>query len=401
MGSTNGPAGAPVFDCESQVLEPAALWDEYLDPAYRVAARSGFWHGDHGAGAFTVLNGRLAPELPGRGIPRHAIWRPGMKPDEIGGLDPGQRHPASPGACDAGARLRDMDAMGVHQALVLPTLFNEYFPFLESPDLARALAEAYNDWALAFCAADPRRLYPVAVLPTQEPGMALAELERAAARGFRAALVAPVFQGDRYPTQGSFRPLWRALEISGMAACVRPPLGVAAPELQANAPFVERVAATLEPGHPVSAHVGPVLDNANFLISLMAEGLMEKYPGLKLLALRSGVAWLSIALEKAETYLWLSDQEEPVSLDPQGVYFRRENLVSFSAGEGAVRRMWPQLRGVAAWGSRYPAHDTATAREAAEDLERGGVPADEIARLLGGNARRVLGIAAPDEHAGT
>src|SRR5439155_124190 len=129
--------------------------------------------------------GAAAARAPGlvprrRGINRQACWRPGMTPEQIGQLDPDQRHPITPGAQDPTARLRDMDTMGIERALLFPTLFAEHFPLVENPDAAWALARAYNDWLWDFAGADRRRLVPVALLPMQEPSFAVRELERAA-----------------------------------------------------------------------------------------------------------------------------------------------------------------------------------------------------------------------------
>ena len=382
----------PVFDADSHVLEPAALWEEYLEPAYRVVARSCFWHERDELGPHTILNGRPAPELPSANIPRYAIWRPGMTPQEIGGLDPSQRHEVNPGASDPHARLWDMDAMGVDQALLFPTLFAEYYPHVENPDVARALAQAYNDWVLDFCQAASERLHPVAVLPMQDVVFAVREARRVAAAGFRAATVRPVFFNERFPTSAYYWPLWQELEAQGIAVCAHPSAGPAAQELDANAPFVERVTANLNLGHPVAEFVAPAMDNATFLIAIMAEGLMEKFPSLRMLFAHSGVAWLPVALEKAETYLWLSHQEHPVSLNPEGVFHHRRNLITFPATDGSVRRMPDVFEQAGAWGSRYPGHDTSTAWDAARDLEEGGVPAPTIEKLMGANAARVLGV---------
>ena len=382
----------PVVDADSHVIEPVAVWDEYLDPEYRVMARSSFWHKVDEVGPHTILNGRPVPELPTVNIPRHAVWRPGMTPQDIGALDPKQVHPINPGATDAKQRLADMDAMGVDQALLFPTLFAEYFPVVENPDVAYALTRAYNDWIFDFCRVDPDRLIPVAVLPLQDVNFAVREARRVAAAGFKAAMVRPVFFNDRFPVDVYYRPLWAALEEAGLLTCAHPTVGPAAAEMDTNAPFVERVSANLRLGHSVAGVVAYAMDNATMLISMMADGLMEKFPKLKMQFTHSGAAWLTIALEKTETYLWICYNEDPVSLNPEGIYHARQNLVTFDTGEAAVRTM-PDIYGnVGAWGSRYPNHDTSTAWEAIADLEAGGVPPGTIEQLMGGNLARVLGV---------
>ena len=100
-------------------------------------------------------------------IPRHAIWRPGMTWDKVGELDPDHRHPMTAGASDPQARLSDMDAMGVDQAFLYPTWFAEGFHLVEDPDVAYALARAYNNWIADFCKAAPDRLFAAAMVPLQ------------------------------------------------------------------------------------------------------------------------------------------------------------------------------------------------------------------------------------------
>ena len=58
--------GCVVFDSDSHVVEPPALWEKYLEPEYRA-------------------------------LGKHALWRPGMNWDAVGGLDPHTRHPMNEG----------------------------------------------------------------------------------------------------------------------------------------------------------------------------------------------------------------------------------------------------------------------------------------------------------------
>ena len=45
----------PVIDVDSHVLEPAAIWDEYVPADYRALARSSFWHEFADQGPDTVI----------------------------------------------------------------------------------------------------------------------------------------------------------------------------------------------------------------------------------------------------------------------------------------------------------------------------------------------------------
>ena len=169
-----------VFDSDSHVVEPAELWDRYLAPEYRALGKHGLWRQEGRTGSYLKVNGEIFRDTANPNLPRHALWRPGMTWDAVGELDPHTRHPMNEGAWDARARLSDMDAMGVDQALLYPTWFAEGFFLVRDPDVAGALARAYNDWIGDFCATAPRRLFAAAILPLQNMDFALEELERVA-----------------------------------------------------------------------------------------------------------------------------------------------------------------------------------------------------------------------------
>src|SRR2546423_15175829 len=98
----------------SHVFEPTAIGNESLAGGYRPLARAAFWYETGETGAPTViLNGRSAKPMNVSKINRQAIWRPGMRPEDIGALDPEGAHPINPGAADPEARLQDMDALGI------------------------------------------------------------------------------------------------------------------------------------------------------------------------------------------------------------------------------------------------------------------------------------------------
>ena len=154
-----------VFDADSHVVEPPALWEKYLEPDYRTLGRHALWRQKGRTGAYLKINGEIFRDTGNPNLPRHALWRPGMTWDAIGELDPHTSHPITEGASDPQARLADMDAMGVDQTLMYPTWFAEGFFLVRDPDVAYALARAYNDWIADFCKTGPNRLFAAAILP--------------------------------------------------------------------------------------------------------------------------------------------------------------------------------------------------------------------------------------------
>jgi len=386
----------PVVDSDSHVFEPPALWDTYVPSGYEGLARSAFWHLEDDDGRrVTVLNGRPAKELNRSAINRHAIWRPGMTLDDVGALDPDVAHAVNPAASDPAARLADMDALGIDQAILYPTLFLEYHPLVEDVVAADVLARAYNDWAEVFADAGNGRLHPVAVLPLQSLPLAQRELDRVAANGFRAAVVRPMFYGERFVEGDSFQPLWRQFEELGVVACVHPSVGLTNPEPTSAGAYTERIAEKLRIGHSIAEAVAGIQDTGVFLTAAAFHGLLEDYPRLKLAFPHSGSTMVPLVLEKAETYLWLGfgvGRNGPVSLEPEEVFREHPVLTSFDSWEAPVARMPDEFGDIAGWGSRYPNHDTGTPAEAIEMLAAHGVEDGVIARLMGGNAIELFGL---------
>jgi hypothetical protein len=134
------------------------------------------------------------------------------------------------------------------------------------------------------------------------------------------------------------------------------------------------------------------MDASTLLTALAFYGHMEIYPKLRLTFVHAGASWVPLALEKSETYLWLFSGIRDVSLEPEHVFFARPSLVSFDSWESPVARMPDVFGDVAAWGSRYPNHDTGTVEEARGMLVRWGVGEDVVGKYLGGNAARHLGV---------
>jgi len=398
-----------VVDVDSHVYEPEEIWGDYLPADARAAARRAFSR----EGSTIVLNGERLPARPG--INRLAVWRPGLSPEAIGRLDPSHPPDPNPAAWDPGARVADMDALGVDEAVVMPTLFAELLPAVDDADTAVALARAYNDWVIDFAAGGDGRLYPAAVLALQDPAEAAAEAARVAGRGIRAVAVRPMFQrvaghnpppnpfgGDTNPVgvfvdDEVFAPVWARVAELGLVACVHPALGLANAEGTSAGPFLERVSAKLAVGHTVTEAVAYMQDMATFVVSICFRGLMEDHPRLKLALLHGGASMVPLAIEKAETYLWLSptsvfSQAMPVSLEPEDVWRAHPSIVSFDGWESAAARLPEHFAAKAAWGSRYPHHDASTPAEALALLERYEVADDVVEQMMGSNAAGLFGL---------
>src|SRR5579885_2876729 len=262
-----------VFDGDSHIVEPRELWDQYLEPEYRVPGRLALWREEGRHGSYLKINGEMFRDTDNVNIPSYGVWRPGMSWESVGELDPNVRHPVNEGAFDPRARLRDMDAIGVDQALLYPTWFAEGFPLVKDPDMAFALEE----------------LHRIAKIPC-----------------FRGVFIRPAFIEDRYLNHPYYEPLWAELEASGVTAAVHSTPGLWNPEWTSHGPFIEKIKSRLSQsggffgagggpgagggstlfqvhliplGHPMAPILAQWLDNYMFVGStLLGFSVMQRYP---------------------------------------------------------------------------------------------------------------------------
>jgi predicted TIM-barrel fold metal-dependent hydrolase len=415
-----------VFDTDQHVVEPPALWDTYLDPAVRYDAKTAFWRHDGPTTAYLKINGEMFRDTMNPNIPRHAIWRPGMTWDDVGNLDASVRHPPVAGASDPTARLTDMDAMGVDQAFLYPTWFAEGFHLVKDPDVAYALARAYNDWIADFCSAAPNRLFAAAMLPLQNMDYTIDELRRVAkSPSFRGAFLRPMFIEGRYFTHPYFEPLWAELQRLGLVAAVHSTPGLWNPEFTSHGPFFEKVKNRLHQppmpaggggpfagggngnagtsffnawprlGHPMAPILSYWLDNHLFVAStLIGYSVMERYPAMKVVMAHGKASWMEEVLEKMEASARVIPllHHYPVRPDTDELWEEGNVMLGFDAEERLIQKLPGDFSEKVVWGSRYPHHDTTSAWEAIAKLQKANVPNEMIARMMGGNAAEQFGV---------
>jgi predicted TIM-barrel fold metal-dependent hydrolase len=414
-----------VFDGDSHVVEPPELWTKYLDPEYRTLGKSALWREEGKLGSYLKVNGKVFRDKMNSNIPRNAIWKPGMKWEDVGGLDPNVHHAPAAGASNAEARLPDMDAMGIDQALLYPTWFAEGFHLIDDPDVAYALARAYNDWIAEFCKAAPKRLFAASMVPLQNIDYAIEELRRTSKIPcFRAAFIRPMFLEGHYFTHPTYDPLWAELENLGTTLAVHPTAGLWNPEWTSHGPFFEKVKGRLNHrafttaggggptaggggditfgftaspplGHPIAQIIAPWLDNHMFVAStLIGFTVMQRYPNLKMVVAHGKASWMEEVLEKMEASTKTIPllHMYPVRTDTEEMWEEGNIMLGFDAEERLIQKLPEEFAAKIVWGSRYPHQDTTSANDAIEQLMRANVAEATIAQMMGGNAAAQFGI---------
>jgi len=160
---------------------------------------------------------------------------------------------------------------------------------MHSEDMAAAFCRATNDWIRDEWLAKESRLRASIVIPAHNVSLSLQEIERRA-HDDRFVQVLMLVSGE---TTLGRRQLWPIYEL---AEKLELPIGVHAGSIYRYAPT-----AVGWPSYYVEDYISQSAAFENQLISMIAEGVFAKFPKLKMVAIESGLTWLS-------GFAWRSDK---------------------------------------------------------------------------------------------
>jgi predicted TIM-barrel fold metal-dependent hydrolase len=258
-----------------------------------------------------------------------------------------------PAAYNAKARLEDMSSDDIDTSVLYPT---QLLGIQCYQDIGYAVAQcrAYNDWLSDHVSQGEGRLFGAALLPQQDIEAAAAELRRAAKLpGMVSAFIRPNPTADWKPfSHRVYDPIWRAACDTGL------PLGLH-PFLDSRLPgacigmHLDRVHETpprflqnqTEVGNSIgidNIYFSQALSNPFDMIAsmafLLAGGVCERFPQLRLIFLEANGGWLVPMLERldhhAKVPLFKPDVPE-LKMEPSE-YFRRQCWISFDADESLL-----------------------------------------------------------------
>jgi len=292
------------------------------------------------------------------------------------------------GGYDPAARLRVMDAESIDVALLYPTIGICWEGLVTDPALATAYTRAYNRYIVDFCSHDPGRLVPVAHLSLIDAAGAVEEAQRAREAGCRAVYLSPDLpaRAGRGLSHPDFDRFWSAVEDLDM------PVGfhVVVRDQPTFRPMVERTS-----GRALFSFAFLAIDVMAAFTEMIASGVFEKHPRLRCTVLESGASWIAAWLDRMDHKYEVMSAITPTTLKPSD-YFRRQCLVSADPDETVLA---PIIEAVGAeyfvWASDYP-HVDASFGVVDEIRSRlASLPADDRDKVLGLNAQRFYGLAAP------
>src|SRR3954454_5527617 len=224
------------------------------------------------------------------------------------------------GCWDPQARLQDMDVNWVDASLCFPTFprfCGQTFSEAQDKDLALACVKAYNDWMVEeWCGDSNGRLIPLIIIPLWDADLAVAEIERNAARGVHNVCFSEIPSKLGLPSihSGYWERFFSACEDTQTTINMHIGSSSQMPAASPDAPVA--VAATLSFGNAMSSM-------SDFLFS----GILVRHPNLTLAYSEGQIGWIPYILERADD-VWREHRawggvKELVPEPPSTYYYRQ------------------------------------------------------------------------------
>jgi predicted TIM-barrel fold metal-dependent hydrolase len=207
-------------------------------------------------------------------------------------------------------RTQALDAFGVKYAIV--NVIHGAVA-LHNDDMAAALCRAVNEWLRAeWLDREPRLRGSILIHPQDIP-QAVAEIERLATDG-RFVQVLMLAMGERPLGRREYFPIYAAAERHGLAIAV-------------HAGSTYRYAPTIVgwPCYQFEDYVAQAQAFENQTVSLIAEGVFQRFPHLKFVFMESGVSWLPVTMWRTDK-TWRGARPETPWIDRWPSEIIREHI---------------------------------------------------------------------------
>ncbi len=315
-------------------------------------------------------------------------------------------HPAcvpggAPGLWDPQVRLQHMDEQGIAGDVLIPDFAPWDVPFgaldggmekrggiiergqMYEPELVAAGCHAWNAWLADFCTHSPDRFAGMALVPAHDPSRAAEEVRWAAEAGMRGGILLPgQFPGLPGYHDPMYDPMWQALAETRMPVNIH--VGNDLPKYEGEEAF------TL-----ISTE--QMFFGRRTLWFLMWGGVFERFPDLKVVFTEQDCYWVPQTLNELEDIYDGQFSGAPVrkqlSLRPSE-YWRRQcyAAATFMSRPEAERRHLIGIDNIM-WAGDYP-HIESTWPYTQLVIRHtfNGIPEEEIAQVLCGNAAELYGF---------
>ncbi len=306
-----------IIDSDLHIVEPADLWQKYIDKPFLDRAPKGLQESDWDIRVEVLgeVFPRLWPTDPAVSKKDQAMLRRKYGDEIADGFTPK-------------AQMMAMAKEGLDLAVLFPSRALWAIAVNDmDPRLSAAICRAYNNWLNDFIhACDPKRCFGVGMIPVHDPNEAAKEAKRVVKDlGFKGVFVRPNIYNGRAWHDPIYDPIWETCQELDVPVCFHEAIGTALPEVGADR---FRTFATLHTvAHPFEQMMAAV--------SMAMGGVYTRFPRLRTAYLEANSSWVPFLLERMDSrYEWRG----PVGELPQikrepSYYFKRHAWTSVEADE--------------------------------------------------------------------
>jgi predicted TIM-barrel fold metal-dependent hydrolase len=204
-----------------------------------------------------------------------------------------------------------LDQLGFARQVVFSS-FCARLTFEAALDIRYAIARAHNRAVAAFCAGD-RRLIGVAIVPLDDPGQAMAEIDHAAELGLGAIWIAAAPPGGRSPGHVAHEPIWAMLAERRLPFILHvgsSPLSIDAPWMNDGRPDRRTARGGAE---VIGSKDLTVIHHAaqTFISTLVLDGVLERHPALRGGVIELGAGWVPDMIRRLDHAAEIWARSEP------------------------------------------------------------------------------------------
>jgi predicted TIM-barrel fold metal-dependent hydrolase len=362
-----------LVSADSHIAEPPDLWTtridrRFVDRAPRIITRDD--------GDFFVIDGHVREtERGAHGIGLIATNRKYTNPEGFDFNFTGWWKDVPAASYEPDARVKEMDREGI-EAELLYTTFGLHIFGIPDTDFRFACIQAFNNWLAEFCAAVPKRLFGIAIIPTDDVDRGVTELERCAKLGLRGAMIAIGHKSGEAHGDKKFDKVWAAAEELEIPVS----LHVAASET--GFMYTGNMFADFSCGFTPTMYS---------ITAMIFSGLLDRHPKLKVLSVENDAAWPLSVLGRMDDR-WQHDKAwswgaEMTSGRKPSQIFHDQVACTFMRDRIAVLSREIIGKGNILWGSDYPHFDGAWPGSGASlEKQFEGVPLEDQIKIGRTNA---------------
>jgi len=383
----------PVFDSDHHYYEAEDAFTRHVER--RMQQRCMQW-AMIGGRQRLLVGGKINRFIPNPTF--DPVAKPGCLDDFFRGRNPesksvpelfGELDPINPAYRDRDARIKLLDTQGIQGAFLFPTLgVGMQESLRHDPEAAAAAFEGFNrwleeDWGYAY----QDRLFAAPYISLMDPARAEAEFDRVAAGGAKLVCMVPgpvpTATGGISPGDTRYDGFWARVGEAGIPVALH------------NGDAGYRVISELWSGDrefrsfafdPLQRCLSADATHDTFA-ALICHGVFERHPGVRVASIECGSDWVDALVRKLEhSYGQMSTAFERHPVDQ----FHEHCYVApyYEDDVNALRNRMPVERML--FGSDFP-HAEGLAEPTSYTAELSSFSGDEVQRVMGDNARELMG----------